>query len=717
MNRHVPRILLTGALVVGFSGVLAAGSVPGVSALHASIALAAAPAGVNCPQVLTDATAASAAAAVTAVPGTYMSDVAALGTAVVKDATGTATVVKGNLTATATTVKATATAAATQAKPVLTAAASQTAAALASVTASTSYKTLKAGVTLVISETATAAVVNATGTAIDANATATVGSQRAATAFANVKTMGAHDYTAAKAVVTAMASQTKAAATLTKVAGSPTAIANAYATATAAAAVVTPAAVAVSPVSTYTYSGCPITLTTAANGSPLPAADWQVNVNDGNGWTDVLDTSSYTTTYAVGTDADNTLTITSTDTMNGYKYRAVFANDGGGQVTGVVALHFAPVITGIYPTYGTAAGTASATEVITGTALSDSAGTKPILKFGNLVVPSASITISDTDHITVTKVPVSPTGGLVDVTASTVAGTSPISPTADGYTYGPVVASVSPVGGLNDNKTATVITIGGSGFTGSGTTTTDLVYVNNVQSSSTGFVSSTEITATAPLTSTAGTVDVMVQDAHGVNSPISTADQYTYLGLPTVGGLETEATGGTLVIGQPQGAKVTKQVVITGTNFVVGGTKVMFGSNSATNVTVGSSSVLTATSPVVTTTSSKTVDIQLTTFSGTSPITNTDSYIYAIAPTVTAVSVISGTDSITITGTDFYAPSTVACGKANPVTAAVSVVSTTEITTTCPLAPVAKTKVDVLVTSLGGTSTASSKDYYLPASS
>ena len=97
MNRHIPRIVLTGALVVGFSGVLAAGSVPAVSSLHASIALAAAPVGVNCPQVLTDATAAQAAAAVTAVPATYLKDVGLLATAVVKDATATAGIVNRNL--------------------------------------------------------------------------------------------------------------------------------------------------------------------------------------------------------------------------------------------------------------------------------------------------------------------------------------------------------------------------------------------------------------------------------------------------------------------------------------------------------------------------------------------------------------------------------------------------------------------------------------------
>ena len=192
-------------------------------------------------------------------------------------------------------------------------------------------------------------------------------------------------------------------------AGSPTAIAKAYATETAVAAVVTPATVAVPPVTAYSYSGCSVNLTTAANGAPLPAADWQVN--DGtDGWTDVSDTGIYSTTYLIGTDADNTLLITTTDTMNGYKYRAVFANDGGGGVTPVVALRFAPTITAISPTNGPAAGTTSATEVITGTALTDANGTKPILKFGNLVVDPSHITtyITDTDHITVTAVPASP---------------------------------------------------------------------------------------------------------------------------------------------------------------------------------------------------------------------------------------------------------------------------------------------------------------------
>ena len=548
---------------------------------------------------------------------------------------------------------------------------------------------------MAISQTSTAVAANATGIAVNANATVTVGSQRTATAVANFKAVRVHDITAAKVFATTAAADTRVAATVA--AGSPTPIARLHATQTAVAGLPTPASVAVPPVAAYTYSGCSVSLTTAANGTPLPAADWQVNAGDGSGWSDVTATPSFGTTYSVGTDADNTLTIATSDGMNGYKYRAVFDNDGGGGVTGVVALRFVPTIASVYPTHGSAAGTTLATQVITGTALTDSTGTKPTVKFGNLVVdPSNIITnVGDTGHITVTGIPASPTGGLVDVTATTIGGTSPISTTNDGYTYGPRVTGVSPIGGPDDDKTTTVITITGSGFDAN-----DTVLVGGVMSSNTGFVSSTDITATAPLTSTASTVEVVISSTNGDESPSTTLDRYSYLGAPTVTGVSP--------VGQAVGAKITQQVVITGTNFVPGGTTVKFGTRPATNVVVGGTTTITATSPAVSSSSSSTVGVLATTLGGTSAISTTDSYIYAMAPAVSDVAVISGTSNITITGTDYYAGATVKCG-ANGATSPV-VVSVTEITATCPYTPTAM--LDIFVLSLGGKSSASSGDKY-----
>ena len=189
------------------------------------------------------------------------------------------------------------------------------------------------------------------------------------------------------------------------------------------------------------------------------------------------------------------------------------------------------------------------------------------------------------------------------------------------------------------------------GHPGSGFVTGDLVYLNNVQDITTTVVSSNEITATAPITA-ASTVaagplslPVMVQDSHGNNSPTNAAATFTYYGQPKVGGVSP--------IGQAEGSKVTQQVVITGTNFLVGGTTVNFGTQPATKVVVGSTSILTATSPAVSSSTSKTVEVQAVTLGGTSVLTPTyDSYVYAIAPTVSAVSVISGTDNITVTAAE-----------------------------------------------------------------
>jgi hypothetical protein len=161
-------------------------------------------------------------------------------------------------------------------------------------------------------------------------------------------------------------------------------------------------------------------------------------------------------------------------------------------------------------------------------------------------------------------------------------------------------------------------------------------------------------------------------------------------------------------IGQAEGAKVTQQVVITGTNFVAGGTTVKFGTLTATNVVVGGTTTITATSPAVSSSRSSTVGVLATTLGGTSAISTTDNYIYAIAPAVSAVAVISGTSNITITGTDFYAGAIVKCG-ANGATSPV-VVSVTEMTATCAYTPT--TKLDIFVLSLGGKSLAASGDKY-----
>jgi len=176
---------------------------------------------------------------------------------------------------------------------------------------------------------------------------------------------------------------------------------------------------------------------------------------------------------------------------------------------------YAPVVTGISPAQGPAAG--GTTVTITGSNLT---GTTAV-KFGT--VTATSFTVNSATKITVT----SPAGtvGLVDVTVVTPGGTSATS-SADLFSYAPVVTGISP--SLGPAAGGTTVTITGSNLTGVtavkfGTVTVTSFTVN----------SATKITVTSPA-GTAGTVDVTVV-APGGTSATSSADQFSY--APVVTGI------------------------------------------------------------------------------------------------------------------------------------------------------------------------------------
>ncbi len=185
------------------------------------------------------------------------------------------------------------------------------------------------------------------------------------------------------------------------------------------------------------------------------------------------------------------------------------------QFTYIVAA--APIVTGISPSSGPAAGGTHVT--ITGTGFT---GARAV-DFGTTVA-TGLVVVNDT---TITAN--SPTGtGTVNVTVITQAGTSPIS-AADQFNYtvvaAPTVTGISPTSGPAAGGTA--VTITGTGFTGAtavdfGTTAaTGLVVVND-----------TTITANSP-TGTAS-VNVTVITPAGT-STISPADQFSYVAvLPRV---------------------------------------------------------------------------------------------------------------------------------------------------------------------------------------
>ncbi|WP_179217928.1 S-layer family protein, partial [Delftia sp. K82] len=247
----------------------------------------------------------------------------------------------------------------------------------------------------------------------------------------------------------------------------------------------------------------------------------------------------------------------------------------------------APSVTSISPTAGPTGG--GTTVTITGTGFAAAPGTGAV-RFG---AATATYTINSNTQITATA----PAGsaGTVDVTVTTVGGTSATS-AADQFTYvsAPTVTSISPTAGP---------TAGGTTVTLTGTNLSGATAVTFGATAATGFTvnSATQITATAPAHA-AGTIDVRITTVGGT-SATSAADQFTYVAAPTVTSVSPTAgpaAGGT-------------SVVITGTN-LSGATAVTFGATAATGFTVNSATQITATAPAGT----GTVDVRITTAGGTS---------------------------------------------------------------------------------------------------
>jgi len=153
-------------------------------------------------------------------------------------------------------------------------------------------------------------------------------------------------------------------------------------------------------------------------------------------------------------------------------------------------------------------------------------------------------------------------------------------------------------------------------------------------------------------------------------------------------------------------------VTLSGVNFT-GATAVRFGAVAATGFTVTSATSATAVAPA----GKGIVDITVTTAAGTSPTGPIDRYTYQPAPTVTKLSVKTGTSAggtmVTITGKELTGASAVSFGEG--AAAEFTVSSPTSITAVSP--PGSAGTVDVMVTTAGGVSAISTKDRfkYAPA--
>ena len=234
--------------------------------------------------------------------------------------------------------------------------------------------------------------------------------------------------------------------------------------------------------------------------------------------------------------------------------------------------------------------------------------------------PATNVVVNSGTQLTAT-VPATMAAGTVDVTVTTPGGTSATTP-ADHFTYyytPPQVISVSPSAGPVAG--GTTVTITGNAFTGA-----TAVDFGSTPATSFTVNSDGSITAVSPA-GTAGTpvnITVTGPGEHGTTLP---ADQFTYGPQVTnVSPASGGSNGGTTV-------------AISGAGFT-GATTVSFGSTPALSFTVNSATSITAVSPSGT---PGTVDVTVTTPSGTSPTSVNDQFTYlAPAPTVSGVSPSSG---------------------------------------------------------------------------
>ncbi|MGA7988104.1 MAG: IPT/TIG domain-containing protein [Candidatus Dormiibacterota bacterium] len=312
--------------------------------------------------------------------------------------------------------------------------------------------------------------------------------------------------------------------------------------------------------------------------------------------------------------------------------------------------------------------------------------------------------------------------GSVDVTVQNPAGTSPVNPPGDQFTFvdPPAVTNVTPSSGPSAGGGSVVIA--GSNFDGATDVFVDTTGISNPCPGSPCFSidSPTQITVNNFPGLAPGTVDVTVMTAGGT-SAITPADRYTFIAAPTVTNVAPDAgpiAGGNAVILTGTGFSGATDVFVAGAD--VTGTcppAPCFTVNSATQITVEVPSHVAVDG----------TDITVQTAGGTSGITSNDQYSYVAIPTVTNVSPsigpTGGGNTVTITGTTFESVGN---------WSASSIFIGSSVTTQCPGSPGAPCftpnnptsitvsnvpahaagAVDITVTTPGGTSTASGNGTY-----
>jgi IPT/TIG domain/Galactose oxidase, central domain len=300
---------------------------------------------------------------------------------------------------------------------------------------------------------------------------------------------------------------------------------------------------------------------------------------------------------------------------------------------------------------------------------------------------ATNITIVSPTQITATTPPGT---GTVNVLVTAPGGTSAAA-AGNQFTYiaPPTVASISPTQGP---------TAGGTSVSLTGTNLNAATAVSFGGTPATSFIviSSTQITAVSP-PEAAGSVNITVTTVGGT-STAAASNLFTYVAPPTVASIsptQGPTAGGT-------------SVSLTGTNLNAA-TAVSFGGTPATSFIVISSTQITAVSPPE---AAGSVNITVTTVGGTSTAAAGNLFTYVAPPTVTSITPMQGPTaggtSVVLAGTDFTQVTAVSFGS-TPATSFV-VDSNNQITAVSPAE--AAGNVNIIVTAIGGNSTAAAGNLF-----
>jgi hypothetical protein len=259
-------------------------------------------------------------------------------------------------------------------------------------------------------------------------------------------------------------------------------------------------------------------------GTSLAPSGWSIAVAFGSAPGTI--TASSATAIVVSTPPEAAGSVAVTVTFSKGKKKVV--TDQAGTFTFVAPPHVVDVTSSVTGATAPAAGPLAGgnTVKITGTGL---AGATSVL-FGT--VP-ATVTADTATSVTATA-PAVTAPATVDVTVTTVGGTSP-TVAADQYTYeaAPVVTSIIPDNGLLAGDTGVTIT-------GSNLSTATAVDFGTQKASSFAVISPTTIDAYSPAAKAVGTVAITVVSPGGT-SATSSADAFSY-GTNVVPTLPSSAT-------------------------------------------------------------------------------------------------------------------------------------------------------------------------------